>query len=309
MILCIGEILADMIGTSKDGVMSFERYPGGAPFNVCCGINNLGKKVGFIGAVGDDLIGHYLFDFVKKCNLAYDDITIDLKHNTTLAFVANDANGERSFSFNRKNTADYNIPLASLDVIKDANIVVLGSLMLSEKEGIKVADEVVKLAKKNNKLLSFDVNYRDDIYESTKDAINISLKYVKEANIVKFSEDEIRLLSGEEDIDLGIKKITRLDQLVLVTLGAKGSRFYFNGLRGDAPTINIKPVDTTGAGDAFYAGVLAGLDGKDLKSLTKEELVEILKVSNICGAMACMKKGAISALPKKEELDKFLKQL
>ncbi len=309
MILCIGEILADMIGTNNNGITSFERFPGGAPFNVCCGIKNLGKQVGFIGAVGDDLIGKFLVDFVKSNKLDYDDINIDKEHNTTLAFVENGKDGERSFSFYRKNTADYHIQFSSLNKIKDANIVLIGSLMLSEKEGIKVADEVVKLTKKYNKLLSFDVNYRDDIYNSAQEAIDISLKYVKEANIVKFSEEEVTLLSNEKDINLGIKKITRDDQLVLVTLGKHGSRFYFNGTSKDVPTICVNSVDTTGAGDAFYAGVLQALDGKNIKDLTTDELINILKVANVCGAMACMKKGAISALPTKDDLNKFLKEI
>ena len=309
MILCIGEILADMIGKEENGVMSFERYAGGAPFNVCVGINNLGAKVGFIGSVGDDLIGHFLLDFASRQNLAYTDINLDKDHNTTLAFVANSKDGERSFCFNRKNTADYFIKEESLDKIKDSNMVVLGSLMLSTKEGVKTADKVVELAKKYNKILCFDVNYRFDIYESKEEAIKVSLKYVKEANIVKFSEEEVSLLSGISDIDSGIKKITSDDQLVLVTLGKNGSRFYFKGMKEDIPTIDIKPVDTTGAGDAFYAGVLAFLDGKDINTLSKDELVEILKKANICGAMACTKKGAMSSLPTNVELEDYLKTL
>jgi len=309
MILCVGEILADMIGKEKDGVMSFERYAGGAPFNVCVGINNLGCKAGFIGSVGDDLTGHFLVDYVNKLNLEYTNINVDKNHNTTLAFVANGKDGERSFCFNRKNTADYQIPSENLSKIEDAQIVVLGSLMLSEELGIKTADEVVSLAKKNNVLLSFDVNYRDDIYNSAKEAIDISLKYVKQANIVKFSEDEIKLLSGLDDIDLGVKKLTNDSQLVLVTLGKNGSRFYFHGMRQDVKSIKVNPVDTTGAGDAFYASVLASLDGRNIEFLTNDELVGILKQANICGAMACMKKGALSSLPTKKELEEYLKKL
>ena len=309
MILAVGEILADMIGVEKNGVTSFERYPGGAPFNVCCGINNLGTKVGFIGTVGDDLTGHYLADYVKTLNFAYSNIRIDKEHNTTLAFVENTADGDRKFSFNRKNTADYYFDDLALEEIKEADIILLGPLMLSEPEGIKTADKVVKLVKENNKLLSFDVNYRDDIYKSKEDAINISLKYVKEANIVKFSEEEVRLLSGLDDLDSGVKKITRLNQLVFVTLGGKGSRFYYNGISQTVPSIKIKPVDTTGAGDAFYAGILSGLDKKDIKRISVSEIIEIMKVANICGAMACMKKGALSSLPTKADLDKYLKML
>ena len=292
MILCIGEILVDMIGKEENGITSFERHPGGAPFNVCMGIKRLGGKVGFVGAVGDDLMGHFLKDYVDSLKLDYSEIYLDEKHNTTLAFVANNAEGERSFCFNRKNTADYQIPKEGLYKISGANIVHLGSLMLSEAEGIKFADLVVKVAKENNKLLSFDVNYRDDIYESENKAIEVSLKYLRQADIIKLSEDEIVLLSKEDDIDLGVKKITNENQLVFVTLGKNGSRFYFKGMSETVPTIKIKAVDTTGAGDAFYASVLKDLDGVDLNKIKKEALVNILTNANICGAKACMKKGA-----------------
>ena len=293
MILCIGEILVDMIGNELNGVTSFDRYAGGAPFNVCAGINRLGGKSGFIGSVGDDMMGHFLKKFVDDLKLEYSYIHLDKNHNTTLAFVSNSIDGERSFCFNRKNTADYQIPLETLTKIKDANIVHLGSLMLSEKEGVKVADEVVKLTKENKKLLSFDVNYRDDIYDSQKDAVDISLKYLNEADILKLSEDEVKLLSGVDDLDLGVRKITKENQLVLVTLGKKGSRFYFKNMTETVPTIKINAVDTTGAGDAFYASILKSIDGLDLNNVKKEELVNILSNANIVGARACMKKGSL----------------
>lgn len=306
MVLCIGEILADMIGSYDNGIMKFSRYPGGAPFNVAAGINNLGVKTGFVGAVGKDLVGDYLKEFAEGLNMYHLDIKKDELHNTTLAFVQNDLSGERSFSFYRKNTADTKIDYAMLEVIKDADIVCLGSLMLSLPEGIKLADEIVRLTKKHHKLLSFDVNYRSDIYNSEEEAINVSLKYIKESNIIKLSEEEVYLLSKEKDLNLGIKKITNDDQIVLVTLGSKGSRCNYKGKTIVVPTINVEVKDTTGAGDAFYAGVLAILDDKDVDKLTEDDLAYMLKVGNICGSLACTKKGAISAMPTKEDLNKYL---
>lgn len=309
MILVIGEILVDMIGNNQNGITTFERYPGGAPFNACCGANNLCGKAGFIGAVGDDLNGHFLIDYVNSLNLRYKDIYVDSSHNTTIAFVENGVDGERSFSFNRKNTADYHIPKTSLQKIKDADIVVLGSLMLSEKEGKNIADEVVKLAKKYNKPLSFDVNYRDDIFKSKEEAIKTSLKYVQKANIVKFAEEEVLLLSGEKDVESGIKKITADNQLVLVTLGKNGSRFYYKGMTADVATIKVNSIDTTGAGDAFYSCVLAELNEKDIYTISKNELINILKKANICGALACTKKGAINKAPTDAEFEKYLSMI
>ena len=106
MIVCVGEILADMIGEEKNGCMLYEQKAGGAPFNVACAAKKFGAKVAFIGSVGDDVIGKSLVSFAKKrgfddCRIAETD-----KKNTTLAFVSIDAAGERSFCFFRKNTAD-----------------------------------------------------------------------------------------------------------------------------------------------------------------------------------------------------------
>ena len=60
MILCIGEILVDLIGKHLDENVVYERKAGGAPFNVCCAIKKLGGETGFIGACGDDIFGKYL---------------------------------------------------------------------------------------------------------------------------------------------------------------------------------------------------------------------------------------------------------
>nr|MDE5943506.1 carbohydrate kinase [Clostridia bacterium] len=108
MILCIGEILADMIGTVKDGTIWYERKAGGAPFNVACAAKIFGAEVKFAGSVGNDLIGDFLINFANGQNLDGVLINRDAERNTTLAFVELDEKGERSFCFYRKNTADYN---------------------------------------------------------------------------------------------------------------------------------------------------------------------------------------------------------
>ena len=305
MVLCIGEILADLIGEYSDGSLKYERFVGGAPLNVACGINNLGGSVGFIGSVGDDIIGRYLHDYCSNLGFDYLDIYLDPKHNTTLAFVENDPNGERSFCFFRQNTADYQIDINRLQCISKANIVHVGSLMLREEIGRNIATYVMDLARKNNKLISFDINFRDDIYNSTEEAKSIYLEYIKKADILKFSEDEVLLFTGKKEIS-SINEIVKPEQLVFITLGSKGSYFQYQGKSLIVETIKIKPVDTTGAGDAFYSCVLRYLDGVALKDVTLEFITEVLQKANRCGALACSKKGALSALPTLEELNEII---
>ena len=302
MILCIGEILADLIGEYNGENVKYERFVGGAPLNVACGIKNLEGAVGFIGSVGDDIFGIFLYEYCLTKGFEFLDVRLDSEHNTTLAFVENDPNGERSFCFFRQNTADYQIDYSRLNIIADANIVHVGSLMLREQIGRELAHKIMDIAKENGKLISFDINFRDDIYNSTEEANEIYFQYIKRADILKFSEDEVELFTGSSDLS-SLNDLVHPDQLVFVTLGSKGSYYQYKDLKNIVESIKVKPVDTTGAGDAFYACVLRYLDELQLSSLNDEIIVEILKKANRCGALACGKKGALSALPTLEELN------
>lgn len=298
MVICIGEILADLIGKAENGVVRFERYAGGAPFNVACDIKKLKGEAGFTGCVGDDLIGQFLQGYAEKCRFDYVNVRMDETHNTTLAFVELDPFGERKFSFYRKNTADYR--LSEEDVIAAidrADIVHLGSLMLSEESGRKIADRIVEYTKAQGKRLSFDVNYREDIFPSAEKAIAVYKKYVERADIVKFSEDELLLFADTKDFEAAFQSMRKRGRLMFVTLGKRGSIGVYNDIVCRAESISVKAVDTTGAGDAFYAGVLSKLDKEKLSGLTEEKLKRILIYGNICGALAASGYGAVDACP------------
>ena len=299
MILSVGEILVDMIGGEKDGVFCYERKAGGAPFNVACAAAKFGSKSGFVGCVGEDTVGSFLEKFVKEQDLACAYVKKDCTVNTTLAFVELDKTGERSFCFYRKNTADYRLPEIPDDIFGKAHIVHIGSLMLSEPQGEQYALELAEKAKKAGKLVSFDVNFRDDIFRDTEVAVAIYKKIIEQADIVKFSEDEIEIFTKEY-----VESLTKT--LVCLSLGADGSRWQYLGKTATIPTISVNPVDTTGAGDAFYAGVLSNLDEKSKEEWTEELFNQAFRFGNICGALNTLGKGAIDYLPDLEQIEKYL---
>ena len=305
MILSYGEILVDFIGKESGGVLSYDRFAGGAPFNVACAAAKAGGSAGFVGSVGDDLIGRFLKDFAAGQNLTKADITVRPDVNTTLAFVELDAGGERSFCFYRKNTADYKMNYDSIKDIESADIVHLGSLMLSQPEGVDFARELVKRVKAAGKKLSFDVNYRDDIFPFKEAAKTVYREFADAADIVKYSAEELELFTGEKRLD-GLDKVAKTGKLVCVTLGGAGSAYALGDLRGTVSSIPVKVVDTTGAGDAFYGALLTKLDGRELKSLKKAELDAAFKFANVAGACATTARGAIAALPSLAEITKFI---
>ena len=291
MILSIGEILADMIGGNSSGNLSFNAFCGGAPFNVAVNAKRAGAKVVFLGKVGDDPIGKFLIEQAKKANFDGLEIQVDPVKNTTLAFVTL-TDGERDFAFYRHDTADYQIDLEECKSFndKDLSIVHLGSLMLSEKVGVDLAKSVVNKAKKLGKKISFDVNFRLDLYNDFDDAINAYKPFVEQADIIKFSDDELLAYTGESDLMKAIEKVSKKDVLLVVTMGSKGSLYYYNENMKIIPTDVVKPIDTTGAGDAFFGTLLACLDGKDFN---EENLTIAMQKANQTGAKTTQFLGAV----------------
>lgn len=293
MIICVGEILADMIGKTEGGRTFYERYAGGAPFNVACGMKDLGTECGFYGRVGRDLIGDFLADFAAQKGFDFLDVGKDPDRNTTLAFVELDEKGERRFSFYRKHTADYALPLSAVPkIVAAADIVHLGSLMLSEPEGRAFADELITSARTAGKKVSFDVNYRDDIFKSREEAVSIYGKYLETADIVKLSEEELSLFSKAGTTEEQVLEKAAGGKVVFVTLGAGGSMVCADGRIWKEPICPVRAVDTTGAGDAFFAGVLSAMDYGEM------DWNKVLRMGNICGSLTVQHKGAVGAFDK-----------
>lgn len=305
MVLSYGEILADLIGKKQSGVVSYDRFAGGAPFNVACACKRAGGNSGFVGAVGDDIVGKFLVDFANGQALNLVDLAVLPGRNTTLAFVELDANGERSFCFYRKNTADYRLQTESLQLVEKADIVHLGSLMLSEKEGVEFADTLVERVKKAGKKLSFDINYRDDIFPNPTEAKRIYEKYAKVADIVKYSEEELALFTGKPALE-GLAEVAEQGKLICVTLGKNGCAYAIGERVGFVPSVEVKPVDTTGAGDAFFGALLSKLDGKDFAAFTNDELYRVFRFANVAGALATTNRGAIDSLPTEAEIMRLI---
>lgn len=304
MLISIGEILVDIFdqGDKKDV------FPGGAPFNVACNAHLYTNDVCFIGAIGDDEYGNFLENFAKTKDFRVLFLKKIQDKHTTEAIVTLE-NGERSFRFNRENGADYCLDLDDInfDFIKENDIVHIGTLMLSEERGRNFYYDLIKKIRATTKAkISIDINYRDDIFNSSEEAKKIFLKALKEADILKFSEDEVTLLSGNKDVVKSLNSLLSPMQLAVITLGSKGSLYYKNGKAIKVDTYPITPVDTTGAGDAFYGYFLGALTRNFDYLKDENKITKILTHANVAGALATQAKGAIGVAPTQKEIDSFL---
>ena len=302
MILSIGEILMDIFKEGENKTV----FPGGAPFNLASNIVHFNGNVSFYGAVGNDQYGKFLLEFAKD-KVPSTHIEVKKDRETTQAIVSLD-NGERSFKFVRDHGSDYLLDINELKQfdLNKISIVHIGSLMLSYQEGRDFFNKACDYINNNSRsLISFDVNYREDIFRNEEEAKEIFKTALKRADIIKFTEEELELLSGQKDVLNGLKCLLNPKQVAVVTLGKDGSIFYSKDKFIKVPSYPMKPFDTTGAGDAFYSYFLYSVDqGLDMQD--DQQIINVLTRANITGGLATQKKGAIGIVPTNDEIDAFI---
>ncbi|GAA0107638.1 carbohydrate kinase [Clostridium sp.] len=307
-VFCIGELLIDFI--CKDSAdlingVNYEKKAGGAPANVAATISKLENEAYFLGQVGKDSFGEFLINILKEVEVNTDMVEVD--GSTTLAFVSIDSKGERNFEFKRGCDRDYDFNKINLNKISTKDIIHFGSAT-AFLEG-KLKETYFKLAKyaiKNNIFISFDPNYRDSLItdKNIDDYLSCVKKFIGYSSFIKLSEEELSLITSEEDMDKGIDKIHLLGaKVVAVTLGERGTLFSYKK-RTIIPSIKIKQVDSTGAGDAFVGAVLSKLcDVDDNKNVWTRDWEDIIRFANKVGAKTCENYGAISSIPTLNDLE------
>ncbi|MCB5919314.1 carbohydrate kinase family protein [Mediterraneibacter faecis] len=307
-VIALGELLIDftMNGQSEQGNNMFEACPGGAPCNVLALLNKMGKKTAFIGKVGKDQFGALLRDTITEAGIDASNLMVDENVNTTLAFVHTFPDGDREFSFYRNPGADMMLTADEVnpEVVKDTKVFHFGTLSMTH-EGVREATKkAVETAKANGCLVSFDPNLRPPLWRSL-DLAKEQMEYgFGKCDILKISDNEIQFVSGKEDYDEGIAYLqeTYNIPLILLTMGKDGSRAYYKGMRVERPGFSVKAIETTGAGDTFCGSSLNYLVDHDFENLTEEQLGEMLTFANAAAALVTTKKGAIKAMPVKEEV-------
>ena len=307
-VIALGELLIDftMNGQSEQGNNMFEACPGGAPCNVLALLNKMGKKTAFIRKVGKDQFGALLRDTITEAGIDASNLMVDENVNTTLAFVHTFPDGDREFSFYRNPGADMMLTADEVnpEVVKDTKVFHFGTLSMTH-EGVREATKkAVETAKANGCLVSFDPNLRPPLWSSL-DLAKEQMEYgFGKCDILKISDNEIQFVSGKEDYDEGIAYLqeTYNIPLILLTMGKDGSRAYYKGMRVERPGFSVKAIETTGAGDTFCGSSLNYLVDHDFENLTEEQLGEMLTFANAAAALVTTKKGAIKAMPVKEEV-------
>lgn len=312
-VLALGELLIDFTphGTSESGANLFEQNPGGAPANVLTAMTRLGCHTGFIGKVGDDMHGHLLKDTLDDCGIDTRGLVVDPTVFTTLAFVAL-KNGERSFSFARKPGADTQLRPEELlkEQLTDTRIFHFGSLSLTDHPAREATMEALKIAKEAGALISYDPNYRAPLWPDIETAVAEMRKPIPYVDIMKISDEETALLTGKEDPEEAADiLLSQGVSCVVVTLGSEGALMKTADFCVREKTRKRTVVDTTGAGDSFWGGILTCIvdEKADPATLTKDQGSRFLRFANSVAGLCVEKRGAIPAMPDRAAVEADMK--
>ncbi len=155
--------------------------------------------------------------------------------------------------------------------------------------------------------VSFDPNIRSDLWQDPQDLRDCLDRALALADAIKLSEEELAFIIGSDDIVSGIARLNARFQptLLLVTQGKAGVQAALRGQVSHFPARPVVAVDTTGAGDAFVAGLLAGLAAHGIPD-NLAALAPDLALAQTCGALATTAKGAMTALPYRDDLQRSL---
>ena len=304
-VTALGELLIDFTenGSSAQGNPMLEANPGGAPCNVLAMLEKLGKKTAFIGKVGNDMFGTQLKNAVEEVGIDTRNLVIDNEVHTTLAFVHTYPDGDRDFSFYRNPGADMMLTKDEIqeDLIRDSRIFHFGTLS-STHEGVREATRyAIDVAKEAGCMITFDPNLRLPLWETPDAAKEQILWGLAHADVVKISDEEVEFLWGITDEKEAVKKL--LDEfgirLAMVTMGPKGAYLANQDGAAYAKCPEVKPIDTTGAGDIFGGSAVSRLlkTGKAPEELSTEELGFIGQFACTAASISTTQSGGIPSIP------------
>ena len=315
-VVALGELLIDFTeyGTSDQGNGLFEACPGGAPCNVLAMLRKLGKSCAFVGKVGNDMFGKLLRQVIVEAGINADSLMLDDAIPTTLAFVKTLEGGDRDFSFYRKPGADMMLTEEELplEVIRNTRIFHFGTLSMTHSGVRRATVKAVETAKAGGAWISFDPNLRPPLWEDLEEARKAISWGLSQCDILKIADNELLFMTGTEDFARGAAQLQRQYpniKVLNVTAGADGSySFYGTDEPVFVPACKLGGVvETTGAGDTFCASVLNYLLEKGMDRLTACQREEMLRFANTAAYLVTTRKGAIRAMPEREQVLELLK--
>lgn len=306
-ILIYGDAFVDYIADDISNT-TFTKYLGGATINVAAGISRIGAPSALITITGDDETSEFVRNEITNEGVNLDYAVYVPEKRVSGVYVDLTADGERIFRDYIDETPDLQVEdvQLQLEAFKRASIFNVCSGTMFHPTALATTVAAVELAKEHGAIIAIDANIRPLRWKNEEICRETITRFFEDADILKLTDEELFFLTQTATIEEGIAALDALlVPIVLITVGAEGSYAILNGETIHVPAEKVMAVDTTGAGDAFMAGVLRYVHYNGLPT-TVEEITACVAFGNKLGALAATKPGALTALPRYEEIKNLL---
>ena len=330
-VLCLGETLLDRLGPPGADPASAAPHQctdhlGGAPANVACALARLGTPVAFLGRLGRDAIGAAFAQLLNERGVDRRALQWDGQRPSRIVLVRRDVSGERQFGgfaaaesgFAAAAFADQALDAARLSaalgpLLAQARWLLVGTIPLASPAAAAALQLACREAAAAAVPLALDVNWRPTFWDSGADpaagpwpeAIAAMRPLLEQAALLKCAREEALGLFGTAEA-AAVSAALPQRPAVVVSDGPAPLSWCIAGRSGRLPAFPVAWVDSTGAGDAFLAGLLHQLCA--LPSLLSGALdpTAALRFAAACGALVCQGTGAIDPQPDPDQVQAFL---
>ena len=325
-VVCIGEALIDRIRNKSN--QGFTDFLGGAPANVACALRKLKIDSIFIARLGSDDFGKKFLAQLNELDVNLDFLQLDNDLSTRVVNVDRDQFGDRFFSgFAATSNSCFADEALSKKLIKrelpklekffqETKYLVTGTNVLISPRSAETIFFLLEQANKFKVKIIIDLNWREVFWDyssfssqiSKIERVNLIKKILNHAHILKLAREEAILFFQHENPFLISQQMSNRPD-VIITDGKNPILWYVNGFKGTTEIPDSKKiVDTTGAGDAFLAGLISRLISSGYPS-NEFEIEDFLNFASVCGLLTCLGEGAIEPQPDYEKVSKFLGSL
>ena len=326
-VICLGEALVDRLGPLGGDPLTAPAEQcddrlGGAPANVACALARLGTPAAFAGRLGRDGIGKAFRQLFEGRGVVLSALQSDPSRPSRIVLVRRDAGGDRSFGGfagdRGEGFADQALEAAGLQaalpaLLRDARWLQVGTIPLATPASAAALKAAVQLAAAAAVPLALDVNWRPTFWDPAAAAdagpaaaaVAAMRPLLEQAALIKLAAEEARWLFGSTDpavIRAGLPQ----QPAVVVTDGGAQVAWCFGSSSGVMPAYPVDVVDSTGAGDAFLAGLLHQLCQQPQR--LDGGSAEVVRFAGACGALVCSGAGAIDPQPTQLQVEQFLAQ-
>jgi fructokinase len=306
-VICLGEVLFDLLacesGVSSEFVKSWTPLPGGAPANVACALVKMGDRSRFIGCVGEDEAGTKLAAKLASEGVDLTGLQYHPTAPTRQVQVIRTADGDRVFGgfgdIPTDKFADTQLSEVSSELFIGADFLLLGTLALAYPSSAASTWQAVEFATAQGVKIVVDINWRPTFWTSPTSAIPQIKQLLARADYIKFAKEEAELIysktspqSLQQDLPNALG--------IFVTDGGNDSEYWLHGETGSQPAFKVAAIDTTGAGDAFVAGLIHQL------GIGQTSGAQLIRYAAAAGALTTLQAGAIDSQPTDAEILKFL---